>query len=119
MVRVFNPSLWTDLFFGAHYSCLLSFQGDTGGEGGRKAPMINKQIYEYRAVSLDDDDPNFLARPNTRQPSHPSSLNLTHNAEPLPCSSQNSNLVLTTDQRHSRNDEPSGEVETLHGKMTG
>jgi pre-mRNA-splicing helicase BRR2 len=31
----------------------------------------------------------------------------------------NSNLVLTTDQRHSRNDEPSGEVETLHGKMTG
>jgi len=31
----------------------------------------------------------------------------------------NSNLVLTTDQRHSRTDEPSGEVETLHGKMTG
>jgi pre-mRNA-splicing helicase BRR2 len=46
----------------------------------RAAPMVNKQIYEYRA---------------------------------------NSNLVLTTDQRHSRNDEPSGEVETLHGKMTG
>jgi len=46
----------------------------------RAAPMVNKQIYEYRA---------------------------------------NSNLVLTTDQRHSRTDEPSGEVETLHGKMTG